>query len=572
MTNRQLTVSDILYDGSFRLSPKKRDKYRKYFKSTKKKYEHFLTGAEVAVIVKDKGLSMKDLFQVWKFADGDEDGRLSIDEFCLAMAMIDILKERREMPGFNVLKKSGLRVTIKKGNIEKDESDMIVCSFGERVNFARGHLAASIYLAGGIELQKSFDRKYPDGIKVWQVVALPAEGELKCTHVIVGRIPVYENSEDLDAVHEFIRGCLQLANDYGAKSVAFPLFGTGGLEYSKGYAAEALYEVLENFPNRTSLTDVCLVAHPLDRASLFALRAAEQRHLYSYGVEDNARNKAAETIQWNGQYASTISCLSHMSEERRKEYEKNFAKYAIKNHADSRYSITGKRLSSILLQTGVDVYTVQQIMTIINKSDESQVLVEDFLAASALIDRATEGYRLPDISRLYLIRDELFKNIQYKQHIFDPRYCLSWFYHRDMKFETANGILKMPGRRDGSFLVWRRKNDDFYSLGTIFGHGSFHLRIDITAGMYSVERNVKFPQLGRLIQHYMAHPLPIPGDRRLKYPIPVHTPSTKRWFYPNISPVSAILLLRIFSSEQNFIVRYSVETPGCFALVLSAYV
>ncbi|XP_033731650.1 uncharacterized protein LOC117321282, partial [Pecten maximus] len=257
-----------------------------------------------------------------------------------------------------------------------------------------------------------------------------------------------------------------------------------------------------------------------------------------------------------------------MSEERRKEYEKNFAKYAIKTHADSRYSITGKRLSSILLQTGVDVYTVQQIMTIINKSDESQVLVEDFLAASALIDRATEGYRLPDISRLYLIRDELFKNIQYKQHIFDPRYCLSWFYHRDMKFETADGILKMPGRRDGSFLVWRRKNDDFYSLGTIFGHGSFHLRIDITAGMYSVERNVKFPQLGRLIQHYMAHPLPIPGDWRLKYPIPVHTPSTKRWFYPNISPVSAILLLRIFSSEQNFIVRYSVETPGCFALVL----
>ncbi|XP_060083580.1 uncharacterized protein LOC132562824 [Ylistrum balloti] len=67
----------------------------------------------------------------------------------------------------------------------------------------------------------------------------------------------------------------------------------------------------------------------------------------------------------------------------------------------------------------------------------------------------------------------------------------------------------------------------------------------------------------------MTHPLPQLGDRRLKYPIPVNVPSTERWFYPNISPAASTLLLSIFGAqEDSYIVRYSVETPGCCALII----
>ncbi|OWF41752.1 serine/threonine-protein kinase pats1 [Mizuhopecten yessoensis] len=568
MTNKQVTVSDIIYDGSFCLSQKAKEKYSKYFKSTKKKDEHFLTGAEVAFIVKDKRLSKLDLFQVWKFADADEDGRLSIDEFCLAMAMIDMLKERRATPDFTVLKKSGLRVTIQIGNIEKAESDMIVCALRQvsRISLARGLLSTSIYLAGGLELQKTLDRKYPDGLKDGQIVVIPVQGDLKCSSVLFGTIPEYTEPSNLNAVHKFINDCLQTACDHGAKSISFPSFGTGALGYQKIDIANVLFEALANFPSRKSLEDVFLVIHRHDKASLCVFKEAEQRHLDL--ADEKPRSTASKTVERKGFFTSGTSCASV---EKRLEYEKIFMEYAGKNTA---YSMTGKCLSSILLQTGVCIYAVQQIMEVLHKTDYNQVHIEEFIQAYALLDKVREGYLLPDVSLYlpFLIGNEIIDNILNQQHIFDPRYCLSWFYPRDMKLGAADGILKKTGRRDGSFLVWRRKKDDFYHLGTIYGQNTYHLRIDISStNMYSVKRSgIAFQQLGSLIKHYMTYPLPdLPaGNLRLKYPIPVNIPSTKSWFYPNISPTSAIVLLHMAVPYHSFIVRYSMDTPGCCALVI----
>lgn len=572
MANKQVTVSDIIYDGTFWLSSKMKEKYCEYFKSTKMKNDHFLTGAEVAALVKDKGLSMKDLFQVWNFADTDEDGCLSIDEFCLAMAMIDTLKERRKGPGFIVLKKSGLRVTIKKGNIEKEESDMIVCLMDEMSGLTDGLVSSCICLAGGRELlQMAGDRMYDNGIKNGQIVALPAEGELKCSHVVAGTIPEFEDESSLKAMRKFIHGCLQLANDHGAKSIAFPLLGTGGLAYEKNDVVRILFEVMEDFPNRDSLTDVALVAHPMDRTSLHAFKAAEARYRdsYMYRVKENLPSKV---VQWNGQYCSLpiVPSLDSVPEERRKDYEKNFAEYAVINKTDSSYSITGKRLMSIfLLQTGVDFYTVQQIMCSIgHQSDKSQITLREFFEASALMDKVREGYLLRDISKVYLIRDELYNNIEYLQHIFDPRYCLSWFSPQPLDFVAANAILKMPGHQDGSFLVWRPKSGhDAYFLSTIYGHEISHRKIEFSGATFSVQTGCRFQQLGCLVHHYMHHQTPW-ANRTLRYPIPVNIPSTRSWFCPNISPVSSILLLEHFYTGHNFMVRYSTGTPGGFALMI----
>lgn len=58
----------------------------------------FLTGAHARNILSQIGLPTPALAQIWNLSDIDKDGRLSCDEYCIAMHLIDMFKTGAELP------------------------------------------------------------------------------------------------------------------------------------------------------------------------------------------------------------------------------------------------------------------------------------------------------------------------------------------------------------------------------------------------------------------------------------------------------------------------------------------
>ena len=58
----------------------------------------FLTGAQARPLLLNSNLPQPVLAQVWALADYDKDGKLSADEFCIAMHLIDMAKGGETLP------------------------------------------------------------------------------------------------------------------------------------------------------------------------------------------------------------------------------------------------------------------------------------------------------------------------------------------------------------------------------------------------------------------------------------------------------------------------------------------
>ncbi|MFL6045051.1 MAG: O-acetyl-ADP-ribose deacetylase [Propionibacteriaceae bacterium] len=123
-----------------------------------------------------------------------------------------------------------MKITFVQGDITEQDVDAIVNAANHSL-LGGGGVDGAIHRRGGPEIlaecQKLRQDKYPDGLPTGQAVATTA-GRLKARWVIHTVGPTYAESKDKSQLlADCFRNSLALAEELGARTVAFPAISTG---------------------------------------------------------------------------------------------------------------------------------------------------------------------------------------------------------------------------------------------------------------------------------------------------------------------------------------------------------
>jgi O-acetyl-ADP-ribose deacetylase len=154
-----------------------------------------------------------------------------------------------------------VKISIVEGDITGVRVDAIVNAANSGL-LGGGGVDGAIHAAGGPEIlaacRQLRDTTLPAGLPPGQAVATTA-GRLPATWVIHTVGPVYSKREDRRAtLLQAYTSCLQVADELGARSVAFPLLSAGVYGWPLQDAADAAVEAVKNAT--TAVEDVRLVA------------------------------------------------------------------------------------------------------------------------------------------------------------------------------------------------------------------------------------------------------------------------------------------------------------------------
>jgi O-acetyl-ADP-ribose deacetylase (regulator of RNase III) len=133
------------------------------------------------------------------------------------------------------------KISLVEGDITRQEVDAIVNAANSSL-LGGGGVDGAIHRAGGPSVleacRKLRTERFPDGLPTGRAVATPA-GDLPARWVIHTVGPVWSRSEDRS---ELLASChiesLRVADELGARTVAFPAISTGVYGYPVNDAAE----------------------------------------------------------------------------------------------------------------------------------------------------------------------------------------------------------------------------------------------------------------------------------------------------------------------------------------------
>jgi len=142
-----------------------------------------------------------------------------------------------------------------RGDITEQDVDAIVNAANNSL-LGGGGVDGAIHRRGGPEIlaecQKLRQEKYPDGLPTGQAVATTA-GRLKAGWVIHTVGPTYAESKDKSPLlADCFRNSLAVADELGARTVAFPAISTGVYRWPVDDAARIAVEVVRASDTRVA--------------------------------------------------------------------------------------------------------------------------------------------------------------------------------------------------------------------------------------------------------------------------------------------------------------------------------
>lgn len=163
-------------------------------------------------------------------------------------------------------------ITIQPGDITKIDADAVVNAANSTLLGGRG-VDGAIHRAGGpqilAETKKLRENALPDGLPAGQAVATTA-GNLPATWVIHTVGPVYSASEDRSSIlASAYRESLEVAEEIGARSVAFPAISAGIYGWPMDDAARIAVETVAE-----SDADMTVIFVPFGPEATAAFEAA----------------------------------------------------------------------------------------------------------------------------------------------------------------------------------------------------------------------------------------------------------------------------------------------------------
>lgn len=162
------------------------------------------------------------------------------------------------------------KIILVEGDITKQHADAIVNAANSSL-MGGGGVDGAIHRAGGRSILEECERiradRYPDGLPTGQAVATSA-GDLDATWVIHTVGPTYAKSEDRS---ELLASChtesLRVADELGAKNIAFPAISTGVYRYPIEAAAAIAISTVAAAD--TNVGEVRFVLHGADAYAVF---------------------------------------------------------------------------------------------------------------------------------------------------------------------------------------------------------------------------------------------------------------------------------------------------------------
>jgi O-acetyl-ADP-ribose deacetylase (regulator of RNase III) len=185
----------------------------------------------------------------------------------------------------------GRRLEITRGDITREPVDAIANAANEALR-GGGGVDGAIHRAAGPELLRELRERYPDGTPTGTAVATDAHG-LPARWVLHAVGPVWRGGGhgERELLAGAYRSCLRLADELGARSVAFPAISMGIYGYPGVEGARVAVEaVASHLGGGTTLELVRFVLFSEETYDLFAdaLRAAGP------GIRDSARSSPGE--------------------------------------------------------------------------------------------------------------------------------------------------------------------------------------------------------------------------------------------------------------------------------------
>ena len=168
------------------------------------------------------------------------------------------------------------RITLARGDITEQHVDAVVNAANSSL-LGGGGVDGAIHRKGGpaiLAACKEVRRtRFPDGLPTGEAVATTA-GELQARWVIHTVGPVYER---VDEPARLLAAChveaLRVADELGARTVAFPAISTGVYGYPVGEAASVAIDAVRNA--RTTVDEVRFVLFGDDAYQAFARALGE---------------------------------------------------------------------------------------------------------------------------------------------------------------------------------------------------------------------------------------------------------------------------------------------------------
>ncbi|XP_029915316.1 protein mono-ADP-ribosyltransferase PARP14-like isoform X2 [Myripristis murdjan] len=163
----------------------------------------------------------------------------------------------------------GLKIILKKGNIQDQFTDVIVNTIAENLNLNQGAVSKAILAAAGPGLQSAVRQEARAAMLQYGDVVVTDGFNLKSQKVFHAVCPFWDNGtgqakEELITV---IRFCLTEAEKHRMASVSFPAIGTGNLSFPRELVSRVLLGEIQAFSSRRNpqhLREVAVVVHPSD--------------------------------------------------------------------------------------------------------------------------------------------------------------------------------------------------------------------------------------------------------------------------------------------------------------------
>ncbi|WP_054956427.1 O-acetyl-ADP-ribose deacetylase [Paenibacillus dakarensis] len=167
-------------------------------------------------------------------------------------------------------------VSVLSGDITAWKGDIIVNAANSGL-LGGGGVDGAIHQAGGPEIMEQCKeiRKLQGGCPPGHAV-ITGGGNLEVKHVIHTVGPIWEGGGRGEAITlaECYRSSLQLANEVGARSIAFPNISTGIYGYPKSPACDvalkSVAEFLEEEQQQNQLEQIDFVCYDAENAELYA--------------------------------------------------------------------------------------------------------------------------------------------------------------------------------------------------------------------------------------------------------------------------------------------------------------
>ncbi|XP_058268081.1 protein mono-ADP-ribosyltransferase PARP14-like isoform X2 [Hemibagrus wyckioides] len=162
--------------------------------------------------------------------------------------------------------KEGLKIILRKGNIQDAHSDVIINTISEDLDLSKGAVSKAILNAAGPQMQAEIYSQGISRLKYGNIVDTKGYN-LKCQMVFHTVCPYWKggNSSENEILQGIIDTCLKKAERHKMTSISFPAIGTGNLNFPIDLVSRILLSEIHAFSASVLpqfLKEVTVMVHP----------------------------------------------------------------------------------------------------------------------------------------------------------------------------------------------------------------------------------------------------------------------------------------------------------------------